>query len=191
MGRDDIQLVLAYRKGDMQALDELIRIYTRSVYSFVYTLVHKSVEAEDITQETFVKMWRRLSQYDTRYSFKAWLFTIARNTTIDYLRKQKIITFSDLTNDDESTHFEDTLLDAGPLPDELFDSKSDREKLNAAIEKLSIQHKTVVLLKHEQELTFEEIAKVLHIPMNTAKGQYYRAIQALKRNLNGAVDQRM
>ena len=188
MEKDDVQLIIAYQKGDVRALDELIYKYTGSVYGFVRKLIRVSTEAEDITQETFIKMWKKLAQYDARYNFKTWLFTIARNSTIDYLRKQKSVVFSDLS-DGESLNFEDTLFDTSPLPDDLFDDKRQREKLSIAIDKLSIQHKTVVLLKHEQDFTFEEIAKILHIPMNTAKGQYYRAIQALKKDIDGTMSQ--
>ncbi len=190
MEKDDVQLITAYQKGDARALDELIYKYTGSVYGFVRKLVHVSTEAEDITQETFIKMWKKIDQYDTRYNFKTWLFTIARNSAIDYLRKQKNVVFSDLS-DGESINFEDTLFDMSPLPDDLFDNKRQRERLSIAIDKLSIQHKAVVLLKHEQDFTFEEIARILHIPMNTAKGQYYRAIQALKKDVNDAMDQIM
>lgn len=182
MEKTDAKLIEAYIQGDTRSLDELITRHIKSVYSFVFRLVHQSGEAQDITQEVFVKMWKKLLQYNTQYNFKTWLFTIARNTTIDHLRKQKMISFSDL-NIEDTVDFEDTLIDAAPLPDELFYQKNQGEQLEEAIKQLSIQHRTVLLLKHDAELTFEEMAVILHIPMNTVKGQYYRALQALKKQL--------
>ncbi len=183
MEHTDIELIIAYRGGDTQALDTLILRYVTLVYNFVFRLVHHSAEAQDITQEVFVKMWKKLSQYNMQYNFKAWLFTIARNTTIDHMRKQKTFSFSDFDKEDTSD-FEDSLVDTSPRPDEILFQKDQAEQIAIAMEKLSVQHKTVLVLKHESELTFEEIATVLRIPMNTAKGQYYRALQALKKNLS-------
>src|SRR5689334_2448612 len=95
----DVQLIEQYRAGDNQALAKLVNRYAESVRFFVTRLVGKD-EADDVAQESFVKAWKNLRKFNVKKSFKVWLFTIARNTSYDYLRKHKMVSFSTLTDDE-------------------------------------------------------------------------------------------
>ena len=91
---EDKKLIQQYLKGDSKSLDFLIAKYLKMIYSFVYKNVGSQSDAEDITQEVFVKVWKNLKKFDQKKSFKPWIFQIAKNTSIDFLRKRKTIPFS-------------------------------------------------------------------------------------------------
>jgi len=88
---NDSQLVQKYLSGDEESLKLLIRNYLKPVFSFVYHFVNNPAEAEDIAQDVFVKMWKNLKKFDQQKKFKTWLFAIAKNTALDYLKKKKFL----------------------------------------------------------------------------------------------------
>ena len=94
MNRSDEQLVWDYLKSDEKSLELLIRRYLKPIYSFVYRYVGKAHDADDVTQDVFVKVWRNLKKFDREKSFKTWIFAIAKNTAFDHLKKKKAIPFS-------------------------------------------------------------------------------------------------
>jgi RNA polymerase sigma-70 factor (ECF subfamily) len=110
MDLDDKQLIKNYLYGDEESLSILIDRHLKPVFNFVYRLCGSKIEAEDITQDTFLKVWKKIKKYNGQNSFKTWLYIIARNTTIDYLRKKKDLKFSDFDTE-EGNYIEDTLVD--------------------------------------------------------------------------------
>lgn len=180
MEKEDKKLIVGYLGGDDTALAVLIGRYIKPVYNFVYRFAgNNKEEAEDITQETFFKMWRNLKKYRTDENFKTWLFIIARNTAYDHLRKRKNFVFSDF--DTEDARFEDTLTDKESLADELFALAENKELLAQAMSELSPQFREVLILHYDHELTFDEIGKILDEPLNTVKSRHRRAIEALRK----------
>ena len=116
MDESDEDLITGYSNGNQQAFKELIDRYTPQIYNFVVRFVGPD-NAPDVTQDVFIKVWKNIEKFDVeRAHFKTWLFTIARNTTTDYLRKKKSIVFSDL--DTEEGIFEDNVEDEAILPSE-------------------------------------------------------------------------
>lgn len=93
LANSDEQLVVSYLKGDEKALEILIKRYLKLIYSFAFRFVSNSQEAEDIAQEVFIKMWRNLKKFDKNKKFKSWIFSIAKNTCLDTMKKKKIIRF--------------------------------------------------------------------------------------------------
>lgn len=85
----DQQLIAAYLKGDEKSLEILIKRYLNPIYGFAYRYVKDQQNAEDITQETFLKVWKNIKKYDKNKSFKAWIYTIAKNTVLDFIKKEK------------------------------------------------------------------------------------------------------
>ena len=100
MKESDSDIVIAYRDGNLNAFDELVRRYMYRVYAFSYRLSGDQSIAEDVASETFVKVWKKLDSFDETKNFASWLFRIARNTTFDALRKKKDIVFSRMMTDD-------------------------------------------------------------------------------------------
>ncbi len=164
-------------------IEDIVRDYLGLVYSFIFRLTGAGEETSDITQEVFVKAWKNLDKYNPKQNFKTWLLAIARNTAIDWLRKKRPIVFSKLDREGEEGErqdFVDTLVDAEVLQDELFAQKELKEELDKLIDILPLLKREVLLLRLEDELTFEEISKLVGRPLNTVKSQYRRALMQLK-----------
>ncbi len=182
---NDEGLILSYKDGDQEALKSLIEKYTSPVYNFVARLAGRG-NAEDITQETFIKVWKNLSKFDVaKASFKTWIFTIAKNTALDFLRKKKILNFSDLENNDPELNeasFADNIPDERILPSEALQKLQDAEFLNSILEILPATHRAVLVLHYQEEMTFDEIGKVLGKSINTVKSQHRRALEVLRKN---------
>ncbi|MFA5087376.1 MAG: RNA polymerase sigma factor [Candidatus Paceibacterota bacterium] len=180
----DEQLVEKYLQGEKQALDFLIARYLKPIYGFAYSYCGNSAEAEDITQEAFVKIWKNIKKFDQKKKFKPWLFEIAKNTAIDFSRKKKSIPFSRFENDKGENVLLETLRDKAPLPLAACERKDMISRVADAINKLSIKYKEVVLMRLNEQLTFQEIANILGESVDTIKSRYRRAIMELKQTLS-------
>ncbi len=180
MEKKDEQLVSDYLGGNENAFSIIVRRYLKSIYNFIYRLIGNVAEAEDITQNVFLSAWKNIKSFKREESFKTWIFSIARNAAIDWLRKKKNITFSDLEKENEEGLIEDTLIDPAPLPEELLTSFEDKRKLEEAINQLPLLYREVIFLYYNNDFTFEEIGKILNKPLNTVKSQYRRALFMLK-----------
>lgn len=192
--RSDEKLIADYLKGDEDALKVLIKQYLKPVYYFVYRYVSNAAEAEDITQDVFVRMWRNAEKFDSRKNFKTWLFSIAKNASIDYFRKSRLISggkktlvFSELKNEEGDGAIEDGIIDPSPLPDKVFERGNVANVLAEAREKLSPSYQAVISKRHNDNLTFREISESLNEPLNTIKSRYRRALIELKKILKGSV----
>ena len=171
---------------DKLTIEKVVADYLPMIYRFAYRLVGNELDAGDIAQETMVKVWKNLAKYDPDQNLKPWLFKIARNTAIDWLRRRRQIAFSQLDRfDDEGDekNFADTIADSELLPDEVFAQKEIREKFNEALDTLSISEKTIVSLHLEEGLTFSDIAEIVDRPLNTVKSVYRRALFKLRAEL--------
>lgn len=178
----DEQLVNAYLKGDEESLEILIKQYLKPLYSFVYRYVRDSQETEDIIQEVFIKTWQNLKRFDQQKSFKAWIFVIAKNTAIDFLKKKKAVPFSMIKNF-ENENIIQGIFGSEPKLNELFEQKTMIEIVSVALEKISLKYRQVLSLYYNNGLTLQEIAGTLKEPVNTIKTRHRRGIQLLKKSL--------
>ena len=164
------------------------------IYCFIYRYVGDQEAAEDVAQEVFVKVWKNLKKFNPRKNrfanfklrrqknFKTWLFKIAKNASIDFLRKKKIIPFSSFDNEDGNA-LTDTLADPAPLPDALLERQDLANLLTRALAKISFKYRAVLLLRYNNHFTFREIAESLGEPLNTIKSRHRRALIILKKIL--------
>ena len=182
MEPNDQQLVKDYLDGDEESFDVLLNRHLKPVYNFIYRICKNKEDTEEIVQDTFFKTWKNLKKYHEDQSFKTWLYTIAKNTTMDLLRKKKSLTFSELSdsNDESENSFQDNIADEAPLPDELFALAEKKKLLDNLLDRLPPIYKEVLLLKYGSELEFEEIAKILNKPPETIRSQHRRALIKLK-----------
>lgn len=171
-------------KNDDKALELLISPYLKPIYGFIFQFVKNAPDAEDITQEVFIKAWRNLKKIK-QIKFKAWLFSVARNTAIDFLRKKRAIPFSDFENETGENILINNLEDEADLPDEILAKQDLAKKLNDAIEQLPLPYRLTLLLHYKENLTFQEISECLDEPLNTVKSRYRRALIQLKNLLAG------
>lgn len=174
---EDHLLIKKYLDGDQFTLKMLIDKHTSSIYNFSSRFVGKE-QAKDVTQEIFIKVWKNLKNFDIKKSqFKTWLFTIARNTVTDYLRKKKSIPFSSLGEDNL---IEETIEDDSPLQDEAFQKLQDKEMLNKILEEIPSHYREILILYYQEDMTFKEIGEILGKPLNTVKSHHFRAIKIIK-----------
>lgn len=177
----DEELVAAAATGEEEAFNELVSRHLRDVYSFALRLVGHKEEAEDISQETFVKVWKNIKKYDSRSSkFKTWLMRIARNTCVDHLRKQKSVPFSQFESDEGENALIEGLTDEAPLQDELVALSQDAEMLERALGELAPRSREILLLRYQDGLSFAEAAVVIGASQNTIKSRHRRALHQLR-----------
>ena len=181
--QSDQQLIAAYFKGDEKSLETLIKRYLKPIFSFTYRYVGNYQEAEDITQDVFVKVWRNLKKFDQNKSFKTWVFTIAKNTSIDWLKKKKAMPFSKFEDEEGKNALLERIVDTAPLPDELFARADMARILNSAMEKLLPKYRMVLFLRYNDHFNFREIAESLGEPLDTIKSMHRRALIMLKKLL--------
>jgi RNA polymerase sigma-70 factor (ECF subfamily) len=165
-------------------IEPILSRYLKSVFNYVFRIVGDKSETEDIVQEAFVKVWKNLKKFNPENNFKTWLFTIARNTAIDQLRKRKNISFSQidsLTDGEDEKNFQGNVVDIEPLPDEIFMRKELNEELENALSKIRLDFREIIFLHYMEDLTFEEISGIVDKPLNTVKSHHLRALATLRK----------
>ena len=182
---DDTPLLLRRcLAGDEAAYRELVRRYQRAVYSVAFRMVRSAEDAEDLTQETFVRVFKALDRYDPARPFQAWLFTITSRLSIDHIRRRRMKTvplFRSEPGSEEEHAVE--LEDQGLLPDQLAVHSEEERGVRDLIDTLPPHYRIVVLLRHQQDLSYEEIAQALNLPLGTVKARIHRAREILKQRL--------
>lgn len=166
--------------GSGKTLEKLIGEYTSPLFGFVFQLVHDRQTAEDIVQETWIKVWKHRHSFDQKKSFKTWIFTIAKNTAFDFLKKKKSIPFSSFENED-GVNTLDVSDENIPLPDVIFSEKESRENILSALEGIPLLYRTLLLLAYRDDFSLREIASILDEPYNTIKSRHQRAIKLLRK----------
>jgi RNA polymerase sigma-70 factor (ECF subfamily) len=179
----DQELVAAVKEGDDDALHTLVQRHLPSVYTFVSRYMGNAEEAQDATQETFLKAWRKIGRFDSSKSFRTWLFAIAKNTATDLMRKRKSVAFSRFDTDEDNNVLTDTLADPEPLPEELFIQSSDAHEVREALAKLKPRDRGILSMRYEEDLSFEEIARIMKMSPNTVRSLHRRALITLRKML--------
>jgi RNA polymerase sigma-70 factor (ECF subfamily) len=183
---EEAGLVRRCLAGDEKAYRELVERYQAQVYHLALRMVRRSEDAEDLTQETFVRMFRALSRYDPSRPFAAWLFTIASRLCIDHIRRRRAGTISLTRRDwDSEEEYELEVEDPGPRPDEVTSRAEEEQRTADLIDSLPPHYRIVVILRHQQDLSYEEIAEALQMPLGTVKARIHRARALLKTRLEG------
>lgn len=180
----DAELVRRCLAGDERAYRELIERYERQVYSVAMRMVRVREDAEDLTQETFVRMFKALDRYDPTRPFPAWLLTIAARLSIDQLRRRRVKTVPLVRSEPGS--LEERVVeveDPGFGPDVLLERQEEAATAGALVAALPEHYRVVVVLRHQQGLSYEEIAEALHLPLGTVKARIHRARALLKDRL--------
>lgn len=168
-------------KGDIDAFSVLVGKYQDRIYSAVYNYVSNSEDAVDITQDAFVKAYSKLRSFDSGSTFYTWLYRIAVNTAIDFLRKRKSRPVDSL--DDEKFNemgFEPVSHDAGADPVKVFSTNEQQRMLKQAISSLSEKLRSVIVLHDVEGLSQEEVADILKVPIGTVKSRVSRGRAELR-----------
>lgn len=175
---EDFRLIdLAVGEGDQQAYGSLMDRYRKPVYHMILKMVRNVDDAEDLTIEAFAKAFKSLARFKKDYTFSTWLFRIATNNTIDFIRKKKLETMSLNTSftDDSGEAVSIDVEDKGLNPQEEAIKSQKKELIQMFVTKLPAKYQKLVRLRYFKEFSYEEIAKELDAPLGTVKAQLHRA----------------
>jgi RNA polymerase sigma-70 factor (ECF subfamily) len=175
--KDYLLVLRALNEKDQRAYTELMGRYKDSVYFMLLKMVNNADDAEDLTIETFSKAFKRLDQYTPQFAFSTWLFKIASNHSIDFIRKKRIKAVSidqGFSNEDGESYVipvkEDSL-----DPEESMQKDERVQRMRDVVEKLKPRYKRLVELRYFEEKSYEEISEILELPLGTVKAQLFRA----------------
>jgi RNA polymerase sigma-70 factor (ECF subfamily) len=172
------------RRRDPELLDRLIEQYQHRLLRYLVYLSGNRELAEDLFQETWIRVLERGHQYDGRHEFSTWLYAVARNLTIDYLRKKHPVSLDGLMDDEEREPLEPA--DTRPLAWEVLQQHEQAERIGAALGRIPAEYRETVMLRFQEELALEEIATITGAPLGTVKSRLYRGLNMLMSRLKGA-----
>ena len=186
----DLELVNKAKTGDQAAFGKLMSRYKESVYYMILKMVHNRDDADDLTMVAFSKAFHNLANYSADFAFSTWLFRIATNNCIDFIRKKKLQT----TSIDQSSQTEDgesapiAVKDKSMTPEESIIKDQRAIKIREVIQTLSPKYKQLIELRYFEELSYEEIAEQLDLPLGTVKAQIFRAKDMLYNHMKDTKD---
>ena len=178
----DEQLIAKFQLGDLQAYDILVRRYKDQLLNFVYRFVGNRTDAEDIVQETFLRVYKNKHMYKEIAKFSTWVYTIAGNLAKTELRRRKrhkIFSVSNFVNEEKDYD----IPDQDHSPEKKVDSAIQEGFIQKAIEKLPAKFKEVIILRDIQGFAYEEISQILNIPLGTVKSRVNRGRLKLQEDL--------
>ncbi len=181
--RHDVELVMAARDGDEKAFVSLMRRYKDTIYFMLLKMVNNKTDAEDLTIEAFGKAFTNIHQYAPQFAFSTWLFRIASNNAIDFMRKKRAVTVPlETSGAADKNHFLDRNINAREetdTPEESYIKGQKAKILRRIVAKLKPRYRTLLELRYFREYSYEEIAKELNLPLGTVKVQLFRSREML------------
>ncbi len=174
--KDDFELVMRAGSGEQKAFGILMDRYRDSIYYMILKMVHNRDDADDLTIEAFGKAFSNLDKYTPDFAFSTWLFKIALNNSIDFIRKKRLQTLSLDNEHDESTfNVFNSVKALMPDPEEKYIKEQRAELMRNVIDKLNPKYRQLIELRYFDELSYEEISDKLKMPLGTVKAQLFRA----------------
>ncbi|BAX80672.1 RNA polymerase sigma factor [Labilibaculum antarcticum] len=175
----DYRLVLSAINGSQKAYEELFKRYKDAIFFMLLKMVNNKNDAEDLTFEAFGKAFRNIRQYSPKYAFSTWLFKIASNNCIDFLRKKKGNTIS-IDGRDDNDNERTIPLESNTLnPEQEFIKDQKAKIMRTEVGRLKERYRRLIELRYFEEFSYEEIAKELNLPIGTVKAQLFRARELL------------
>lgn len=181
----DSELIASSLAGREDGFEELVRRYQRPITAYVYRMINDYDAALDVTQEIFIKVYNSLARYKTEYKFSTWLYKIARNAAIDYLRRNNHgnVSLEVETGDDEI--YERQIESRNLTPEQERERSEWREEIQAVVGLLPTAYRELILLRHSQDLSYDEIAEITNLPLGTVKNRLFRAREIMRDLLIG------
>jgi len=186
--KEDAHLIHSALRGDQAAYKKLMKKYHDQIANLIYRIIHQREQVEDLAQEVFIKAFASLGSFNEEYAFSTWLYKIATNSSIDYIRKKKLRTFSidkPIAMEESDTTYE--LPDSTYEPDKHIIQRQRSHLIQEAINKLPEKYKKVITLRHSEERDYSEIAKILKLPIGTVKAHIFRARELLNKYLRSKI----
>jgi RNA polymerase sigma-70 factor (ECF subfamily) len=181
---ENTRIARGLRRRDPELLDRLIEQYQHRLLRYLFYLSGDRPLAEDLFQDTWIRVLERGHQYDGKHEFSTWLYAIARNLTLDYLRKKRPISLDAVMEDDDHAAMEPA--DDRPLAWETVAQQEEAERINAAMTGIPAEYRETMVLRFHEEMALEEIATVTGTKLGTVKSRLYRGLNMLMSRLKGA-----
>jgi RNA polymerase sigma-70 factor (ECF subfamily) len=178
----DEALVRQFLRGDVAAFTELVERYTAPIFNLAFRLTDDRAEAENVTQEAFLRVYSALPHSRTDLAFKPWLFQIAVNLCRDLARKKRPTAFAEMVSEDQAAP-EEAIEDEAPLPLDQIEERALESALTSAVMNLPEVYRIAVTLRYTEEMSYEDIAAVLKLPVNTVRTHLFRAKAMLRKSL--------
>lgn len=177
--RTDVELVASAIAGGESGFEELVRRYQRPIVSYVYRMLNDYESALDVTQEVFIKVYNSLERYSAEYKFSTWLYRIAHNAAIDHMRRNPQNSQSIETENAEGA-YELQIESSLPSPETERERSEWRTEIEAVVKCLPAAYRDLILLRHSQDLSYDEIAAITGLPLGTVKNRLFRAREMMR-----------
>ena len=174
------ELVHSAQKGDTSAFGQLVEAHQSKIYSLCYRMTGNAEDAADLTQEVFLSAWRSLSRFQEQSSFGTWIYRMATNASIDFLRREKRRQVLSMTMEEDSEERQAQVPDERYSPHRLLEQKEARQAVAGALAALSPEHRQVLVLREMEGLSYQEIGQLLDLEEGTVKSRIARARLALR-----------
>jgi len=190
VNKGETYLVQKCKQGDVEAFEVILKIYEKKIYNFAYRMLGDKEDAMDTTQEVFIKVYKSINTFKGNSSFSTWLFKIAKNVCIDYLRKngKARICSLDKTIKIDGEEIKKETPDTSNLPEEIIKRKELQRVVHKAIARLPEKYKAAIILRDLQNFSYKEIAEILNCSIGTVKSRIGRGRKELKNILSNEME---
>jgi RNA polymerase sigma-70 factor (ECF subfamily) len=187
--QEDSDLIKEALAGSQDAYANLMNKYHDAIYSLIYRMIRNKEETEDLTQEAFIKAFSSLKNFSEEFAFSTWLYKIASNNCIDFIRKRKLKTYSiDKPIESDESDFSYELADTTYAPDRNLIEEQQKRAIQEAINSLPDKYRIVIVMRHNEEKSYEEISEFLKLPLGTVKAHIFRAREILNKYLKDKLE---
>jgi RNA polymerase sigma-70 factor (ECF subfamily) len=175
----DIELIAKAISGREDGFEELVRRYQRPIIGYVYRMLTDYEASLDVTQEVFIKVYNSLERYSSDYKFSTWLYRIAHNAAIDYMRRNSVNQQS-LETENADGSYELQIESPRPTPEQEREHAEWRNEIEAVVKCLPVAYRDLILLRHARDLSYDEIAEITGLPLGTVKNRLFRAREMMR-----------
>ncbi len=176
---DDAQLVVRSLAGSEDGFEELVRRYQRPMVAYIYRMTGNYEAALDLTQDVFIKVYSSLARYSSEYKFSTWIYRIAHNVAVDYLRRHATRVQS-LTSERDGETFTLSIESRTPSPQAISEQTERRTEIEIVVQSLPGAYRELIVLRHAHDMNYDEIAEVTGLPLGTIKNRIFRAREIMR-----------
>lgn len=175
----DADLIVRAIDGSEQSFEEIVHRYQRPIVGYIYRMLSDYDASLDVSQEVFIKVYNSLDKYSSEYKFSTWIYRIAHNATIDHIRRNSANLQSLETETDDGA-YQMQLKSSLPSPEKLRERSEWKSEIDSVIKCLPAAYRELIVLRHKQELSYDEIAGVTSLPLGTVKNRLFRAREMMR-----------
>ncbi len=176
----DGELIVNAIGGREDNFEELVRRYQRPIIGYVFRMLNNYDASLDVTQEVFIKVYNSLEKYSSEYKFSTWLYRIAHNAAIDYMRRNYSVNQQSLEAENADGTYQLQIESPQPTPEQERERSEWRTEIEAVVKCLPTVYRELILLRHTQDLSYDEIAEITNLPLGTVKNRLFRAREMMR-----------